>query len=127
MILAYPVISFADSIAHLGSRNQLLGKNPSAKKIKEYSNELQITPQTPPTFLVHAKDDDAVSVKNTLNFAQTLKKNNVPVEMYLYEKGGHGFGLINPKSEFKWMDIVEQWLKKIKLIGNVFKTKIFSL
>ncbi len=118
MILAYPVISFADSIAHIGSRDQLLGKEPTAEKIEEYSNELQVSLQTPPTFLVHAKDDDAVSVKNTLNFAQSLKKNNVPVEMYLYEKGGHGFGMNNPTSQIKWMDIVEQWLNKMKFIGN---------
>jgi acetyl esterase/lipase len=120
MVLAYPVISFTDSTAHFGSRDQLLGKNPTAEKIKEYSNELQVTPQTPPAFLVHAKDDDAVSVKNTLKFAEALKKNNVPVEVYLFEKGGHGFGMNNQRSAIKWMDIVEQWMKKMKFIENGF-------
>ncbi len=120
MILAYPVISLTDSLAHIGSRDQLLGKNPPAEKIKEYSNELHVMPQTPPTFLVHAKDDDGVSVKNTLNFAQELKKNNVPVEIYLYEKGGHGFGMNNPGCEIKWMDIVERWMKKMGFIENAF-------
>ncbi len=118
LILAYPVISFTDSITHTGSRDQLLGKNPTAEKINEYSNEFQVTAQTPPTFLVHAKDDDAVSVNNTLNFAQALKKNKVPVEVYLYEKGGHGFGMNNPTSEIKWMDNVEQWMKKMKMTGK---------
>ena len=114
MILAYPVISFTDSIGHIGSRDRLIGKNPSVEKIKEYSNELQVTPHTPPTFLVHAKDDDAVSVKNSLQFAAALKKNHVPVEIYLYDKGGHGFGMINKTSKIKWMDLVEVWMKKLK-------------
>ena len=111
MILVYPVISFTDSIGHIGSRNNLIGENPSAAKIKEYSNELQVTRQTPPTFLVHAEDDDAVNVKNSLLFAKALSKNGVKAEVYLYEKGGHGFGLINPTSEIKWMDKVETWMK----------------
>jgi Esterase/lipase len=113
MILVYPVISFTDSIGHIGSRENLIGKNPSKEKIIEYSNELQVTPRTPATFLVHAKDDNAVSVKNSLQFAAALKKNNVPVEIYLYEKGGHGFGMINKTSKIKWMDLVEQWIKKL--------------
>jgi dipeptidyl aminopeptidase/acylaminoacyl peptidase len=91
----------------------LIGKNPSEEKIKEYSNELQVTPKTPPTFLVHAKDDNAVPVKNSLAFAAALNKNKVPVEVYLYEKGGHGFGMINKTSKVKWMDLVEEWLKKL--------------
>ena len=114
MILAYPVISFTDSIGHIGSRDRLIGKNPSVEKIKEYSNELQVTPHTPPTFLVHAKDDEAVSVKNSLQFADSLKKNHIPVEVYLYEKGGHGFGMNNKTSNVKWMDLVEVWIKKLK-------------
>ena len=113
MILVYPVLSFTDSIGHIGSRDRLIGKNPSKEKIKEYSNELQVTPLTPPTFLVHAKDDNAVPVKNSLAFAAALKKNNVPVEIYLYEKGGHGFGMNNKTSKVKWMDLVEEWIKKL--------------
>ena len=112
MILVYPVISFTDSIGHAGSRERLIGKNPSKEKIKEYSNEMQVTADTPPTFLVHAKDDDAVSVKNSLQFADSLKKNHIPVEVYLYEKGGHGFGMNNKTSKVKWMDLIEQWLNK---------------
>ncbi len=114
MILVYPVISFTDSIGHIGSRNQLIGKNPSEEKIKEYSNELNVTPETPPTFLVHAKDDNAVSVKNSLEFASALKKNNVPVKVYLFEKGGHGFGMNNKSSSVKWIDLAEPWIKSLK-------------
>lgn len=112
MILCYPVISFTDSIGHIGSRDRLIGKNPSEEKIKEYSNELQVTKETPRTFLMHAKDDDAVNVKNSLLFAKALHKNRINNEAYYYNKGGHGFGLINPTSKVKWMDKVEVWMKK---------------
>jgi acetyl esterase/lipase len=111
MILGYPVISFTDSIGHIGSRDNLIGKNPSAEKIKEYSNELRVTKETPPTFLMHAKNDDAVNVKNSLLFAKALSKNKVKNEVYLYEKGGHGFGMNNSTSNVKWMDKAEQWMK----------------
>lgn len=115
MILVYPVISFSDSIGHIGSRDNLLGKNPTPEKIKEYSNETQVTPQTPPTFLVHAKDDP-VKVENSLAFSQSLKKNGVPVEMYLYEKGGHGYGMYNKTSPVRWMDLVQQWMRTMHFI-----------
>ncbi len=68
MILIYPVISFQDSVGHIGSRDQLLGQHPPKSKIDLYSNELQITVNTPPTFLVHATDDDVVNVENSLVF-----------------------------------------------------------
>jgi acetyl esterase/lipase len=112
MILGYPVISFTDSIGHIGSRDQLIGKNPSQEKIKEYSNELQVTNDTPPTFLMHAKNDDAVNVKNTLLFAKALSANRINNSRYLYDKGGHGFGLINPTSKVKWMNKLEVWMKR---------------
>ena len=112
MILVYPVISFEDSITHLGSRDQLIGKDPSAESIWEYSNEHQVTARTAPTFLVHAKDDDVVSMQNSLVFYQALQKNGVPAEIYLYEKGGHGFGMNNPTSNIKWMDLVLEWMSR---------------
>lgn len=115
MILVYPVISFTDSVGHLGSRDHLIGEHATPEKIKEYSNETQVTPQTPPTFLVHAKDDP-VKVENTLVFADALKKNGVPVETYLYEKGGHGYGMYNKTSNVRWMDLVQQWMKKMHFI-----------
>jgi acetyl esterase/lipase len=112
MILVYPVISFADSICHMGSRDNLIGKNPSPEKKEEYSNELQVTKKTPPTYLVHAEDDSTVKVQNMLLFATALQKNKVPFDFYLYEKGGHGFGLTNKTSEVKWMDLVQEWMGK---------------
>ena len=111
MILVYPVISFTDSIGHIGSRDNLIGVNPTDAKIREYSNELKVTKKTPPSFLVHAKDDDEVNLKNSLLFAKALTKNGVKSQVYLYEKGGHGFGLNNPTSEIKWMDKIESWMK----------------
>lgn len=112
MILVYPVISFADSITHMGSRNNLLGKTPSPEKIQEYSNELHINKKTPPTYLVHAEDDQGVKVQNTLLFGSALQKNKVNFDFYLYDKGGHGFGMNNSTSEVKWMNLVQDWLAK---------------
>ncbi len=116
MLLIYPVISFQDSLTHSGSKNNLIGKNADSLKKALYSNELQVNKKTPPTFLVHAKDDGAVKVENSILFNQALLKNQVPTEMYLYEKGGHGFGLNNKTSEVKWMDLLEKWMMKMKFI-----------
>lgn len=112
MILIYPVISFADSITHMGSRDNLLGKDPLPEKKTAFSNELQVSKKTPPTYLVHAEDDKTVKVQNMLLFATALQKNKVPFDFYLYEKGGHGFGLNNTTSEVKWIDLVQEWLEK---------------
>ena len=92
MILIYPVITMGQ-FAHAGSKKYLLGDDPSAESIKNYSNELWVTKETPPTFLAHAVADPGVPVENTLLFAEALRKAGVPFEMHLYEKGPHGFGL----------------------------------
>ncbi len=110
-ILIYPVISFDSTITHKGSRNNLIGEKPTAEMTKKFSNELQITPQTPPTFLVHAGDDGAVPVENSVRFYQNCIKNKVPAEMHLYAKGGHGFGMNNKTTEDKWMERLANWLK----------------
>jgi acetyl esterase/lipase len=112
MILGYPVISFSDSIGHRGCRDQLLGVNPPADSIIKYSNELQVTDHTPPTFLVHAKDDKTVNVDNSINFAAALKAHHVPGEVYLYEAGGHGFGLHNPTSSVDWLALAISFMHK---------------
>ena len=116
MLLIYPVISFQDSLTHSGSKNNLIGKNADSLKKVLYSNEMQVNTQTPPTFLVHAKDDGAVKVENSILFNQALIKNHVPTEIYLYEKGGHGFGLNNKTSEVVWMDLLEKWMRRMKII-----------
>lgn len=111
-VLIYPVISFSDSIGHIGSRDNLLGKTPSAEKIREYSNELQVTARTPPAFMVHAKDD-WVNVKNSLVYADALKEKGVSAELLIYESGGHGFGLVNKASEISWVDRMVKWMKTL--------------
>lgn len=112
MVLAYPVISLTDSLAHAGSRKRLLGDNPSEKLVRLYSNELQITKKTPPTFLVHAKNDATVKVENSTIFYDALQKKKVPAEIHLYEKGGHGFDLNNSTSPDKWTDWLKTWMSR---------------
>lgn len=108
-MLIYPVITFGQ-YAHVGSRENLIGKNPPQALIDLYSNEKQITSDTPPTFLVQAEDDDVVPVQNSVMFYEGLLRNNVKAEMHLFEEGGHGFGLENPKSPDHWFDWAENWM-----------------
>jgi acetyl esterase/lipase len=116
MVLVYPVISFMETLVHQGSRDNLIGKNPQPEKTRLYSNELQVNQDTPPTFLVHAKDDGGVKFQNSELFYQALKRNGVPAEIYLFDKGGHGFGMNNPTSDVKWMDLVQEWLTRTGLM-----------
>jgi acetyl esterase/lipase len=110
MILIYPVISLQDSIGHLGSRDQLIGKHPTRDQINYFSNELQITKETPPTFLVHASDDNVVKVENSIVFYQNLIKHSVAAELHIYQQGGHGFGLNNKTTSDSWMDRCKNWM-----------------
>jgi acetyl esterase/lipase len=119
-VLIYPVISFQDSLTHMGSRNNMLGKNPTQAKKDWYSNELQVTDQTPPCFLLHAADDKTVKVANSMLFYNALLQHKVPAEMHLYQKGGHGFGLNNKAVTTPWLPMVLDWLKANALMkGNV--------
>ncbi len=117
-IFIYPVISFQDSIAHIGSRDQLIGKSPSKKLSDSFSNELQVTKETPPTFLVHASNDDAVPVMNSIVYYEALLKYKIPVEMHLYKSGGHGFGMINPTTNDLWMESCKNWMQSMNLIAK---------
>jgi acetyl esterase/lipase len=110
-MLIYPVITFGP-LAHAGSRENLVGKNPSQELVDLYSNEKQITPDTPPCFLIHAEDDNTVPVQNALLFYDALVKNKVKAEMHIFEEGGHGFGMNNPKSKDKWFDWAANWLNE---------------
>lgn len=111
MVLIYPVISFMPPIAHTGSAEQLLGKNASIEKLKAYSGELQVTAFTPPSFLVHASDDDGVSVQNSIVFYNSLIQQKVSAELHIYQAGGHGFGMHIKGSEDKWMDRCANWMR----------------
>ncbi|HTI11842.1 MAG TPA: alpha/beta hydrolase [Puia sp.] len=110
MVLLYPVISFSDSIGHRGSRDNLIGQHPSPEKIKEYSGEWQVTARTPPTFLVHAGDDQVVPVANSLHFYEALLHHDIPTEMHIYPHGGHGFGMNNSATKDQWMNSLKNWL-----------------
>ncbi len=110
-MLIYPVITFG-IYAHSGSRENLIGKNPSQELIDLYSNEKQVTSNTPPCFLVHAEDDGTVPVENTLMFYDALLKNKVKGEMHLFEEGGHGFGMNNPKNKGMWFDWAVNWMRE---------------
>jgi acetyl esterase/lipase len=110
MILIYPVITMGE-LTHKGSKQNLLGENPAPELIQLYSNELHVTKDTPPAFLVHAVTDTAVPVENSTLFAAALRKADVPFEIHLYEQGPHGFGLAptNPVLA-SWTDRCADWL-----------------
>lgn len=102
MILVYPVISMEKSLTHGGSRNSLLGREPSQELIDLFSNEKQVTADTPPTYLTHTGDDGVVHVNNSIVFYQALQKNKVKAELHLYPKGNHGFTQRIPVKE--WLE-----------------------
>jgi acetyl esterase/lipase len=115
-ILLYPVISVR-SFGHGGSSQNLLGKNPSEEDLHLFSNEEQVTTQTPKAFLVHAADDNAVPLKNSLLYAEKLTANKVPVDLHVYAKGGHGFGLNNKTTSGDlWFDRLISWMKANQLL-----------
>ncbi len=93
MILIYPVITMDDSYTHKGSKVNLFGRNAALDLVESYSNEKQVTSETPPTFLVHSHEDPAVPVENSVNFYLALRKAKVPAEIHIYLKGGHGTGI----------------------------------
>jgi acetyl esterase/lipase len=110
MILIYPVISMKDELTEFLTRFFLLGDNQSPERISFFSNEGQVTTDTPPTLLMAAGDDELVKVDNSIVFYQALSKHWVPAEMHLYPRGGHGFVLRLPPEE--WMRPILLWMKK---------------
>ncbi|MEO0514175.1 MAG: alpha/beta hydrolase [Planctomycetota bacterium] len=101
VVLCYPVIDMADPYAHAGSRLGLLGESPDADLVQTLSNHRQVDANTPPTFLWHTAEDDAVPVHNSLMFAAACRDARVPVELHVYESGGHGLGLAADHAEAK--------------------------
>jgi len=111
-LLIYPVVSMDSVITHSGSRFFLLGEHPSEEQVKRFSNELQVTSQTPPAFIIHSLDDNVVPVQNSINYALAMKKCNVPCELHIYEHGGHGYGLGRSNdTESTWPEACKKWLK----------------
>jgi acetyl esterase/lipase len=118
-ILAYPVISFLDSLTSKtsGSRGNLLGKRISLEEKINYSPELHITSATPPAFIIHAEDDNTSLVGNSIAYYNGLIAKQVKAELLLYKKGGHGFALYNKAEDKYWMPDALKWLA----VNNFYK------
>ncbi|HKX30717.1 MAG TPA: alpha/beta hydrolase [Blastocatellia bacterium] len=112
LVLCYPVVTMTLPYAHSGSRQNLLGKEPSPELVDLMSNEKQVTEKTPPTFFFHTEDDKGVPVENSLYFAAALRKAKVPYEMHIYETGRHGVGLASDNPVLSnWPKQLEVWLR----------------
>ncbi len=117
MVLMYPVISLKKIYTPNGTRKNLIGENASEELENFYSNELHVSRKTPPTFIVHAEDDNVVSIENSKVFNEALKRNKVKSEFIIYKLGGHGFGMRPQGLEVdNWPDKLQKWLKTQSLI-----------
>ena len=114
MVLLYPVIIYDPAISR--TRENLIGKTSDAKALHLYGIENHVSPNTPPTFIVHALDDDVIPVKNSLHFFDALLKANVKAEMHIVQDGGHGFGLYDLENKDKWFIWCLDWMKKNKFL-----------
>jgi acetyl esterase/lipase len=115
-ILSYAVISLGE-YAHVGSRNNLLGKEPDPKLVEDLSNDLRVTPQTPPTFLFHTSADTAVRAENSVRFYLALRKAGVPAEMHIFQNGPHGVGLAPTDATLSaWSGLLANWLRERGLL-----------
>lgn len=120
-ILISPVITMGE-FAHMGSKKNLLGENPSKELVEKYSLEKQVTSKTPPVFLVHAADDKSVSVRNSLMFYTALVDKNVPASLHIFPFGAHAIALRNnPGSTEEWTRLCEMWLIEMGFIPDKLK------
>ncbi len=112
-VLFYPVITMDPTYTHGGSRANLLGENPSKELQDKYSNELQVTPDTPKAFIMLSSDDGAVPVANGVNYYMALLKNNVRASLHAYPEGGHGWGYGDGFIyKHQWKEELEKWLRE---------------
>jgi acetyl esterase/lipase len=127
LILAYPVISFQEGVlgtadvlrANGSSGRNLLGDNPDPQLLVNLSNELQVTAQTPPTFLYHCTTDKTVPVESSVAFYLALKKAGVPAELHIFENGAHGGGLaLGDPGRGMWSLMLEGWMRDRGIIGK---------
>ena len=117
MLLLYPVISFREDIGHMGSRKNLIGEGNDWNLAKQYSNEINVTKDTPPTFMILSDDDKSVVPQNSVEFYLALKKYDIPAEMHIFRKGGHGYGITKKNQPADiWPDLFFNWLKAIEII-----------
>ncbi len=111
-VLCYPVISFVSEYSHAGSGENLLGKNAKPELLKELSNELQVTQETPPTFLWSSSTDTVVPPENSVAFYLALHKAGVPAELHIFAEAPHGVGLdLQDEAVGEWGMLLRNWLK----------------
>lgn len=116
-VIAYPVIAMTESFGHAGSRKNLLGDNPDPKLMAYYDNHLQVTSETPPTFVFQTQEDAVVLPENALAFYTAMVKNKVPGELHIFQKGKHGVGLAAtiPGTD-RWPTLCEAWLRNQSIL-----------
>lgn len=115
-ILIYPVISMDTTITHQGSRKNLLGEKLHTEWEEYFSSEKQVDEQTPPAFMVHSWDDKAVPEENSIRYAKALNQEGIRVELHLFEKGGHGYGMGNKEAHgnaARWIEMSDEWIKEL--------------
>jgi acetyl esterase/lipase len=119
LILGYPVISLVSEFTHRGSKRNLLGEEPDENLVNFMSSELQVTPETPPAFLVHTSEDTGVPPQNSIAFYLALREAGVPAELHIYEKGRHGLGMAPDDPALStWPDLAEMWLRGRGVLGR---------
>ncbi|HUX11104.1 MAG TPA: alpha/beta hydrolase [Terriglobia bacterium] len=112
MVLAYPVVTMLPPYVHKGSRRALLGDHPDPKLVRYLSNELQVTSETPPTFLFSTDADTTVPCENSIQFFLALRQNHVPAEMHIFETGPHGVGLAPTRAALSiWPTLLANWFR----------------
>lgn len=118
LMLLYPVVTMDSQYTHLETRDNLLGKDPSAERIEAYSPDLHVTKDTPPTFIVLADDDPAVPAENSLRYYQALKKAGVPAELHIFKDGSHGFGIRDTRQMpvSLWPNLAIDWMKSSAIL-----------
>lgn len=115
----YPVVSMQDDIAHRWSRKSLLGKNQSQSRKDEFSLELNVPYNMPPTYIVVAKDDPVVIYENSIRLYNALQEKNIPnCQIAVYEWGKHGFGMVDNDfmKAFHWNEELKKWLSQIGIL-----------
>lgn len=112
-VLFYPVISMKEGVTHGGSRQNLLGENPTEEVVRHYSLEQQVNGRTPQAFIMLSGDDSAVPPANGVNYGMALLQHKVPVSLHVYPIGGHGWGF---RDSFvykqQWTGELEKWLRE---------------
>ncbi len=116
-VLCYAVIAFDEPYTHRGSQENLLGKDADPELVRSLSNEKQVTPETPPTFLWSTDEDTAVPAENSVEFYLALRQNKVPAELHVYRQGRHGIGLgANVPGASAWPEACAAWMKGLGML-----------